>query len=509
MRFRIGVHLGDIVEKADGTIYGDGVNIAARLEGLSAPGGLMVSDLVRSAVKGKVGADFEDLGEQAVKNITEPVRAFRVKLGDQVVPRSSPALSEIDLSLPDKPSIAVLPFANLSGDPEHEYFTDGITEDIITVLSHFQSLFVIARNSSFSYKGKSPDIRRVGKELGVRYVLEGSIRRAGDRVRVTGQLIDSLTGKHIWAERYDRVLEDIFAVQEELTECIVSAMAPHIDAAEMLRARRRPRNLSAYELGLHAMALAWDGWQKSDRAARDESLRLAREALAIDGESVLALNAIGFVQWQHANYRTADEVESAWQEGMDAMTRAIALSRAVPSYAIKAMLLSIAPGGNRWDEALTESETAYRLNPQDAWAISICGFTQALAGDPHEGIRLLERLIRINPRDPFAFANYAQLAIAYLSAKDYRKGLECAMRLCSVAPKLVASHLWLANMYVGLGEIEKAKIALESARKLGPEYVQARLDGLDPYPEEFSRRYVTFLRIAAGLEDPKAADALR
>jgi adenylate cyclase len=509
MRFRIGVHLGEIIEKADGTVYGDGVNIAARLEGLAAAGGLMVSDLVRSAVKGKVSAEFEDLGEQAVKNIAEPVRAFRVNLDGQVVAPSSPASSEIDLSLPDKPSIAVLPFTNLSGDPDQEYFTDGITEDIITELSRFQSLFVIARNSSFSYKGKSPDVRQVSKELGVRYVLEGSIRRTGNRVRVTGQLIDSITGKHIWAERYDRVLEDIFAVQEELTECIVTAIAPHIDAAEMLRARRRPGNLGAYELAVRAMALGWDGWQKSDGASREESLRLARAALAIDAESIPALNAIGFAQWQRVNYRSADEVEGAWQEGMDAVNRSIELAQSVPGYAIKAMLLSIAPRGSRWDEAFAEAETACRLNPQDPWAIGICGFTQALAGDPSEGIRLLERLIRINPRDPFAFAIYAQLAIAYLAAKDYRNGLQCAMRLCSMAPNFAASYVWLANMHVGLGETDKAKSALETARKLGSAYVQARLDGLDPYPPDFSRRYVTFLRVAAGIDDPSAADALR
>ena len=209
MRFRIGVHLGDVIEKADGTVYGDGVNIAARLQGLAEPGGITVSESIRSAVKGKVGASFEDHGEQAVKNIADPVRAWRLRTGAvepvATVP-AAPSITAIDLSLPDKPSIAVLPFVNMSGDPEQEYFTDGITEDIITELSRFHSLFVIARNSSFSYKGQSPDIRRFGKELGVRYVLEGSIRKSAQRIRVTGQLIDALTGNHLWAEKYDRVL---------------------------------------------------------------------------------------------------------------------------------------------------------------------------------------------------------------------------------------------------------------------------------------------------------------
>ena len=197
--------------------------------------------------------------------------------------------------LPDKPSIAVLPFPNMSGDPEQEYFTDGITEDIITELSRFHSLFVIARNSSFSYKGKSPDIRQVGRELGVRYVLEGSIRKSSNRIRVTGQLIDTFTGNHIWAERYDRVLEDIFAVQEEVTRAIVAAIAPQIESTEQSKAaRRRPDNLSAYEIALRAWAHAWEGSDKADRTLLDQSIREAREALAIDPNSVLALHALAF-----------------------------------------------------------------------------------------------------------------------------------------------------------------------------------------------------------------------
>ena len=212
MQFRIGIHSGDVMEKDDGSVYGDGVNIAARLQALAEPGQITVSDAIHGAVRGKVSATFVDQGEQQVKNIEHPVRAYRVQVGEKAEPATAsvakPLAGEIDLSLPDKPSIAVLAFANMSGDPEQEYFTDGITEDIITELSRFHSLFVIARNSSFTYKGKAVDVRTVSKELGVRYVLEGSIRRAGNRIRVTAQLIDAITGNHIWAEKYDRVLED-------------------------------------------------------------------------------------------------------------------------------------------------------------------------------------------------------------------------------------------------------------------------------------------------------------
>ncbi len=221
MLFRVGVHMGDVMEKTDGSVYGDGVNISARLQALAEPGQIIVSDAIHGAVRGKVAATFTDQGEQQVKNIAHPVRAYRVRVGHANEPTTvsvaNPLAGAIDLSLPDKPSIAVLPFTNMSGDPEQEYFTDGITEDIVTELSRFHSLFLIARNSSFTYKGKPVDVRTVSRELGVRYVLEGSIRRSGNRIRVTAQLIDALSGNHIWAEKYDRVLEDIFAVQEEVT----------------------------------------------------------------------------------------------------------------------------------------------------------------------------------------------------------------------------------------------------------------------------------------------------
>ena len=265
--FRMGLHLGDLIVDGD-DLYGDGVNVAARLEAEAPAGGIVISRTVHEAVAGRLKATFEDLGSLALKNIERPVQAFSVKWepSDWQLPVTSevtvaPATApQVPLPLPDKPSIAVLPFQNMSGDPEQEYFTDGITEDIITELSRFHSLFVIARNSSFSYKGKSPDIRQVGRELGVRYVLEGSIRKSSNRIRVTGQLIDTLTGNHIWAERYDRVLEDIFAVQEEVTQAIVAAIAPQIESTEQSKAaRRRPDNLGAYETALRGVGACVGG----------------------------------------------------------------------------------------------------------------------------------------------------------------------------------------------------------------------------------------------------------
>ena len=520
MRFRIGVHLGDVIEKTDGTIYGDGVNIAARLEALAEPGGVMVSESVRTAVRGKVTAAFEDKGEQAVKNIAHLVRAFSVRADGDAAARPAPAASEVDLSLPDKPSIAVLPFNNMSGDPEQEYFTDGISEDIITELSRFQSLFVIARTSSFTYKGKAVDVKQVGKELGVRYVLEGSIRKAANRVRVTAQLIDTLTGRHIWAEKYDRVLEDIFAVQEEVTECIVGAIAPQVDAAETLRSRRRPGNLTAYELAVHAYALAAESQQKSDVATRDEALRLGREALALDAQSVHALSAVAYAQWLHVVWRTTGDRHAAWREAMDALMRAIAIAPSSTLHAMRALLLAFAPGGGRWDEARIEAELAWRLNPQDSLALGPCGYVLANAGQPVEGIRLLERALRINPRDPGAFFIHANLANAHVAAREYAKGLEWARRATGAAPNYGEAFLHTAALHVGLGDIDKAKAALERARALAPEFIEYHLQGRSrtemPTPRkpvdggaEFRRRYHIFLRIAAGLEDPSAAEALR
>jgi adenylate cyclase len=328
--FRIGLDFGDFIVD-DNELYGDGVNIAVRLEGAAPAGGIVISRNMRDAVSGRIKASFEDLGGLALKNIGRPIRAFRVEwsaadwsgeagkgASPSVVAGSATSAAALTLppALPDKPSIAILPFTNMSADPEQEYFTDGITEDIITEMSRFHEIFVIARNSTFTYKGRSVDVRVVATELGVRYVLEGSIRKAADRVRVTGQLIDALSGSHIWAERYDRVLKDIFAVQEELTRSIVRAIAPHIlDADTEKIHRRRPEDLNAYEIAVRASAKAWDAWFKSDSGLRDAAIADAAAALAIDPRSTTALWALAFAQWQHLAFATAVDRAAAWREG--------------------------------------------------------------------------------------------------------------------------------------------------------------------------------------------------
>jgi adenylate cyclase len=510
MRFRIGVHLGEIIEKADGSIYGDGVNIAARLEGLAAPGGIAVSDAVRSAVRGKVDAAFDDLGEQQVKNIAEPVRAYRVRAEGAAAPAQK--IGEIDLSLPDKPSIAVLPFTNMSGDSEQEYFTDGITEDIITELSRYHSLFVIARNSSFTYKGRAVDVRTVAKELGVRYVVEGSIRRAGKRIRVTAQLVDSTTGNHLWAERYDRELEDVFAVQEEVTRAIVTAIAPQIDSAELEKAsRKRPESLGAYEIALRARAHVLDAWMRSDVRLRDEAMREANEALAIDPRSTIALNALA---WAYAhrvvNERMAQQVEP-WQAGMTAVNRAIDADRSdSDGYAYKALLLCFEPERRPMHEGLTVARHALQLNPNSMRALVSLAFSEIVAGNPRAAIEVLQTALRLSPLDPLRYLWYTYLAMASCTSGDYVAGIEYALVATTQVPGFAVGQVSLAQNYVGAGEIEKARATLDIVRRLAPALIERAVSGGLYYRNAADLRKMTsFVRVAARLEDPSAADALR
>src|SRR3954464_8903402 len=291
IEFRIGIHVGDIII-ADDDIFCDGVNIAVRLEGMAEPGGLCISDDAHRQVRGKVESTLEDMGSQSLKNIAEPMRAWRVRIGPSSSPATKPPTETAQpLPLPDKPSIAVLPFTNMSGDPEQDYFADGMAEDIITALSHFKALFVIARNSSFTYKGRAVDVKQIGRELGVRYVLEGSVRKAANRVRITGQLVDTETGAHLWANRIDGELGDIFGLQDQVTESVVAAIAPAVEKAEIARAERKPtESLDAYDHFLRGMARFHGGTQDG----LDDALPCFRKAIALDPEFA---SAYGMAAW--------------------------------------------------------------------------------------------------------------------------------------------------------------------------------------------------------------------
>jgi TolB-like protein len=416
---------------------------------------------------------------------------------------------DVPLTLPDKPSIAVLPFQNMSADPEQEYFTDGITEDIITELSRFHSLFVIARNSSFSYKGKSPDIRQVGRELGVRYVLEGSVRRAGGRVRVTAQLIDTSTGNHIWAERYDRALEDIFAVQEEVTQAIVAAISPEIEATEQSKAnRRRPDNLSAYEIALRAWAHAQEGNDKADRTLIDQSFREAKEALAIDPSSVLALHAVAYAHGVALLLQMAADRELAFREAMAAASRAIELDGTnALGYALRGMVVLLGRQLDRFPDALADLRRAHEINPNDTMALQYLGYLENGVGQHERAIEHAHQVLRLNPRNSRVHMTFNLLAFASFGTKQYAEGVRWASRALIDMPRLIQAQHALATCLVGTGEIDKAKAVFETLQKQAPEYVRSRFAGATARPDQ--KRQVTFLRIAAGLEDPSAAQAVR
>ena len=516
LRFRIGIHLGDVIEKTDGTVYGDGVNIAARLEGLAEPGGIAVSESIRTAVKGKVSASFEDQGEQTVKNIPDPIRTHQVRaqvakagaIDVGASSRASATASEIDRSLPDRPSIAVLPFANMSSDPEQEYFTDGITEDIITELSRSHSLFVIARNSTFTYKGKTIDVRSVGKQLGVRYVVEGSIRKSANRVRVTAQLVDALSGAQIWGERYDRVLEDIFAVQEEVTQSIIAAIEPAIDFAEIKRVSLRPINLTAYEIAVRAHASLSGAHHNVDIALFDQSIAMAKQALAVDAGCAVALRVVARANWNLLFYRSATDRAVALGEGLFAANRLIEIDPAnAHGHSLKGRLLM---EQGLVDEALVISRHAHELNPNDMPTLQGLALAELYCGNATRAIEHLRLALRISPLDPLRWSFYSWLCVAYFFAKDYTRALESASVAAAEAPNQPGARVIMAVACVGLGDIARAMEALGTARRLGPKIVESRLEGEMPSRDpEHRHRYMTFLRIAAGLEDASAADALR
>jgi TolB-like protein/class 3 adenylate cyclase len=316
IEFRMGINLGDII-KDNGDIYGNGVNVAARLEALAGPGGICVSRVVRDQVRDKLDFAFEDGGEQQVKNIARPVRVFRVHLGEVATAAVQPMREPAALPLPDKPSLAVLPFQNMIGDPEQEYFADGIVEDITTAIARLPWLFVIARNSSFTYKGKSVDVKQVGRELGVRYVLEGSVRKAGSRVRITGQLIDTATGAHIWADRFDGALDDIFELQDQVASSVAGAIEPRLRLSEIERATRKPTDsLDAYDLYLRALAQFYRFTEES----LGEAVRLARQALAIDPSYASAAAMVGWC-------RTAQRVQGWEALSGDDLAEGVRLTR--------------------------------------------------------------------------------------------------------------------------------------------------------------------------------------
>jgi TolB-like protein len=410
MRFRIGIHLGDLIEKADGTVYGDGVNIAARLQALAQPGRITVSEAVQVALRNRVTVAFEDQGEHSVKNIAHPVRAFRVRPVTATRPEGDARSAAGAPVLPDRPSIAVLPFVNMSGDPEQEYFADGMVEDIITALSRFRQLFVIARNSTFTYKGRAVDVRQVARELGVRYVLEGSVRKAGRRVRITGQLIDATTGAHLWAERFDGDLEDIFELQDRITEAVIGAIEPQIRKAEIERSRRKhPGNLDAYDLYLRALPHVY-AMRPEDNI---EALRLLKQAMSLDPGFT---SALGYAAWCYEQ-----RVARGWPTVRDDdVDNGVKLARAAigtgsdDANAIAAAGFALLILGRDYDTGLAAVRRALDLNRNSALVLTLAGWANNFAGDLDEALTSFQRAQSLSPSDPGAFLFVTGAALAHL-----------------------------------------------------------------------------------------------
>jgi adenylate cyclase len=456
IEFRVGVNLGDvIIEGRD--LYGDGVNIAARLEGLAEPGGICISRTVLNHARDKISFDVEDAGEQTLKNIARPVHVYRIIID----PGRRPATAKPEvpaLALPDKPSVAVLPFTNMSGDPEQEFVSDGVAEDVITALSRYPSLFVIARNSSFTYKGRTVDVKQVGRELGVRYVLEGSVRKAGNRIRVTAQLVEAGTGNHVWAERYDRDLADIFAVQDELTEALTTAMAPAIADAELRRAMRKPPGSldawAAYQRGL---------WHLSRATADDDATaeKFFRQAIDLDPTFGGGYSALAVYQLQAAGVYQKLDLPDAQRSAEALARRAVALDGA-DAEARSCLGWALQARGEA-DGALAEIERALSMSPNLAIAHGHRGATLIFAARPKEGLAALETCIRLDPRDPYLAVRLLHVTAGLYFCGEYEASIEAAKRLIRSYPDFLMIHRWSAAALGQLRHTAEAQEALEKA----------------------------------------------
>jgi adenylate cyclase len=462
IEFRVGINLGDvIIEGRD--LYGDGVNIAARLEALAEPGGICISQTVLNHARDKVPFDVEDAGEQTLKNIARPVHVYRIIIDPGRRRPATPKPEVPTLALPDKPSVAVLPFTNMSGDPEQEFVSDGVAEDVITALSRYPSLFVIARNSSFTYKGRTVDVRQVGRELGVRYVLEGSVRKAGNRIRVTAQLIEAGTSNHVWAERYDRDLADIFAVQDELTEALTTALAPAIADAELRRAMRKPPGSldawAAYQRGL---------WHLSKATADDDEIaeKFFKQAIDLDSSFSGGYSALALYQLQAAALYQKQDLADAQRSAEALARRAVALDGA-DAEARSCLGWALQARGEA-DDALAEIERALSMSPNLAIAHGHRGATLIFAERPKEGLAALETCIRLDPRDPYLAVRLLHIACGLYFNGEYEASVKAAKRLIRSYPEFPMVYRWSAAALGQLGRITEAKEELDKAISRAP-----------------------------------------
>ena len=455
VEFRIGINVGDIIID-EGDIYGDGVNIAARVESLASPGAICLSEDAYKQIKGKLTLNVSDMGEQQLKNISQLVRVYGVRLDDTP---ASPSLP-----LPDKPSIAVLPFQNLSGDPEQEYFCDGMVDDIITGLSRIKWLFVIARNSSFVYKGRAVDMKQVGRDLGVRYVLEGSVRKGGNRLRITSQLIEAEAGTHLWAERYDRPLDDIFAVQDEITLSVVGAIEPNLRQAEIERTKRkRPDSLHAYDLVLQALPHAYTAMPEGARKA----IPLVERALALEPDYPLAH---GLAAWgHHVLFNRAGMREEDRRAAIDHAHQAITYGRGdAMALTLGGFVVSMVEHDR--PAAVEAFEAALAVSPSCAPTYFFGSCALSLAAEAERPIDWGQRALRLSPYDALAFLAWIGISLGYFQRERYADAVDAARRSIQSNPHLSTTHAVLAAALAKLGRIDEAREAAARVRTLQPNF---------------------------------------
>ncbi len=476
--FRIGINLGDVIVEAD-DVNGDGVNIAARLEQAAPPGGVVVSEDVYRQVIGKVPAPLEDLGQLALKNLSRPLGAYLVRPeGAQGAPRRLP--------LPDKPSLAVLPFDNLTGDPEQEHLVDGMVEEIIAALSRVKSFFVIARNSTFTYKGKAVRVDQVGRELGVRYVVEGSVRMAGNRIRLTAQLIEAESGRHVWAGNFEGMLDDVFALQDRITEQVVGALHPSIRLAEIERARRkRPENLDAYDYTMRALPHVW-ALQRDDNAKATD---LLEHAIARDPEYPMALALAAWCQAQQITYLWSADIEASKERALRYAERAARADDADPL--VLTLLATAQMLVHRLDEAESQLARALAIDPNLAWGWNRSGWLHVYRGEPETAIEHFERAIRLSPLDSMNFNCCFGIGAAHFVATRDEEAVSWIKKGIAERPGAIWVFRLLVATYGNLGRIDEARPYVDALRREYPRITLADVAKATPL---FSDRYLAGLK---------------
>jgi TolB-like protein/class 3 adenylate cyclase/Tfp pilus assembly protein PilF len=461
INFRIGVHVGDVMVRA-GDLFGDGVNIAARLQSSATADGICISSAAHEQVKKLLPLTFVDLGMQYLKNI-EPIRAYAVSVAAEPSQAARLADAQKPLALPDKPSIAVLPFQNMSGDPEQEYFADGMVEEIITALSRFHWLFVIARTSTFAYKSRTVDVKQVSRELGVRYVLEGSVRKAGNRVRITGQLIDATTGAHLWADRFEGSLENVFELQDQVASGVVGAIDPKLREAEMARSKRKPpANLDAYDCFLRAYALLYQWTNESN----EEALRLLYKAIELDPDYAQAYALAAWCYWNRKLNGLTTELDNERREATKLAREAVRLGKDDAfSLCWAGFSLAMVVGELKEGAALIDRALVYNPNHAVSWSLS--GWVRIRLNQPEIAIEHFTRALRLSPLD-LGFPSEAGIAFAHIRAHRYDEALPWAEKALRDQPNSADAAMALAISSVLVGDLEKAEGAMKRVLEIAP-----------------------------------------